>query len=143
MRAIDVVDALGGERVLAREIRSDFDLAMAVLEGIPTDAVYHVLGTDLLNGDDMDALVISRRMLDWRRKRRRPLTITESDRLLRVVRVVVSAREALGTAERARSWLRAPNRALRGATPLTLLRTELGSRMVERVLGRIEHGVHA
>jgi putative toxin-antitoxin system antitoxin component (TIGR02293 family) len=38
-------------------------------------------------------------------------------------------------------WLRTPNTALRGETPISLLETDIGARMVERVLGRIEHGV--
>ena len=65
----------------------------------------------------------------------------EADRLLRVVRAVVCAVEALGDTEKAGTWLRTPNTALRGATPIELLETDIGARMVERILGRIEHGV--
>ena len=41
----------------------------------------------------------------------------------------------------ARRWLSAPQRALGGAVPLTLAKTEVGAREVERLVGRLEHGV--
>jgi putative toxin-antitoxin system antitoxin component (TIGR02293 family) len=46
----------------------------------------------------------------------------------------------LGDDETARRWLRRPNRALGGRTPLESLDTELGARLVENVLGRIAYG---
>jgi putative toxin-antitoxin system antitoxin component (TIGR02293 family) len=59
----------------------------------------------------------------------------------RVARVTVRAEEALGDRAKAERWMRAPNRALGGARPLDLLESDGGMREVERVLGRIEHGV--
>ena len=38
-------------------------------------------------------------------------------------------------------WLHTANRALGGQMPLQLLDTDLGSRQVEEILGRIEYGV--
>ncbi|HSM36587.1 MAG TPA: MbcA/ParS/Xre antitoxin family protein [Longimicrobiales bacterium] len=40
-------------------------------------------------------------------------------------------------------WLRKPNRGLDGKRPLDLLESDLGARVVERVLGRIERGLVA
>jgi putative toxin-antitoxin system antitoxin component (TIGR02293 family) len=51
------------------------------------------------------------------------------------------AEKALGDAEKAGRWLRKPNRALGGTRPLDLLASDVGARMVERALTRIEHGV--
>jgi putative toxin-antitoxin system antitoxin component (TIGR02293 family) len=59
----------------------------------------------------------------------------------RVARVTARAAEALGDGAKAERWMRAPNRALRGARPVDLLDGDAGVREVERVLGRIEHGV--
>jgi putative toxin-antitoxin system antitoxin component (TIGR02293 family) len=47
----------------------------------------------------------------------------------------------LGSTDKAARWLHTENRALGGQTPLALLDTDLGTRQVEEVLGRIEHGV--
>ena len=43
--------------------------------------------------------------------------------------------------EAAIDWLKQPNRALQGETPLSVLDTDIGSEMVTDLLGRIEHGV--
>jgi putative toxin-antitoxin system antitoxin component (TIGR02293 family) len=45
--------------------------------------------------------------------------------------------------EVAARWLRRPNRALGGERPLDLLTSDAGARVVEQVLGRIEHGVYS
>jgi putative toxin-antitoxin system antitoxin component (TIGR02293 family) len=66
-----------------------------------------------------------------------------SDRAFRIAHVLTFATEVLETREKAASWLRAPNRALRGEAPLMMLDTEIGSREVEQVLGRIETGVYS
>ena len=58
-------------------------------------------------------------------------------------RIMIRAVEVLGSREEASRWLHAPNPALGGQTPLELLDTDLGSRQVEDVLGRIEHGVYS
>lgn len=58
-------------------------------------------------------------------------------------RIAARAEEALGSAEKAQRWLDAPNRALSGRRPVDLTATEADLRRVERVLGRIEHGVYS
>ena len=58
-------------------------------------------------------------------------------------RIVMKVAEVLGSQEEASRWLDTPNRALGGRTPLELLDTDLGSRQVEDVLGRIAHGVYS
>jgi putative toxin-antitoxin system antitoxin component (TIGR02293 family) len=50
------------------------------------------------------------------------------------------ASEYLGDAERARRWLKHPNRALGGLAPVAAIDTEPGARQVENLLGRIAYG---
>lgn len=76
-----------------------------------------------------------------RRKAARHLTPQESDRLYRLARAVSQALEVLGTVEKSRAWLKTPNRALGGDTPLDLLDTEIGARQVEEVLLRLNYGI--
>jgi putative toxin-antitoxin system antitoxin component (TIGR02293 family) len=78
-----------------------------------------------------------------RRKKARRLSANESDRLLRLARVAARAEEVLGSQERAGAWLRGTVRALGWVSPLDLLDTDLGAQEVERILGRIEHGVYS
>ncbi|MEZ4294113.1 MAG: antitoxin Xre/MbcA/ParS toxin-binding domain-containing protein [Polyangiaceae bacterium] len=76
-----------------------------------------------------------------RRKAARHLTPQESDRLYRLARAISQAIEVLGTLDKARVWLKTPNRALGGEVPLELLDTEIGARQVEEVLLRIHYGI--
>ncbi|HEX8139703.1 MAG TPA: antitoxin Xre/MbcA/ParS toxin-binding domain-containing protein [Pyrinomonadaceae bacterium] len=77
-----------------------------------------------------------------RRKEEGRLQPDESDRLLRAARLFGRAIELFeGDDDAARHWLSAPQRALGGAVPLSLARTELGALEIERLIGRLEHGV--
>jgi putative toxin-antitoxin system antitoxin component (TIGR02293 family) len=92
--------------------------------------------------DEMAELVqIRPRTLDRRKKEGR-LHPEESDRLLRATRVFGRAIALFeGDVEGALGWLSTPKRALGGAVPLEMARTEIGAREVEGLIGRLEHGV--
>ena len=138
-----LAEHLGGRQVLGREIRSDFDLDDAIRIGLPVDAAESVLRAGTLRAGELYSLVIPRRTLAHRKRLGRRLTPGQSDRLTRVVRVVAKAGEAIGDTAKARRWLRKPNRALDGRLPLDLLENDVGVRIVEQILGRIEHGLGA
>jgi putative toxin-antitoxin system antitoxin component (TIGR02293 family) len=77
-----------------------------------------------------------------RRKKDKKLTPNESDRLVTVSRLLSLAVELFeGEKEKAYGWFRSPNRALGNLTPLEMAATETGSREVENLIGRLEHGV--
>ena len=79
----------------------------------------------------------------YRRKKARRLARRESDRLMRFARLWWLARSVFENEDGARSWLTAPQFALRGAVPLEYAGTETGAREVEDLLRRIEYGVLA
>jgi putative toxin-antitoxin system antitoxin component (TIGR02293 family) len=124
---------LGAELHLADEIR----------KGLPTRVVDEVVESGLLTTADIYDLVLPRRTLAHRREKEQRLSPEESDRLARVVRILARSEQALGSTEHAASWLRKPNRALTGKCPLELLGSDAGARAVEKVLGRVEHGVYS
>lgn len=77
-----------------------------------------------------------------RRKKEKKLSAAESDRLVTVSRLLSLAVEMFeGDKEKAFRWFRNPNRALGDLTPLEMAATETGSREVENLIGRLEHGV--
>ncbi|MBI4545378.1 MAG: DUF2384 domain-containing protein [Gemmatimonadetes bacterium] len=143
MTVDSIAERLGGARVLKREVRSDLDLAEAIREGLSFQALDHVLDSDDLEPAEAYELVGSRRTLMRKKKQRKNLSPAESDRLARVVRIIARAEEALGERDKAYRWLRKANRSLAGRRPLDLLDSDAGARMVERVLGRIEHGIYS
>lgn len=87
-----------------------------------------------------DTISIAMRTLRRRRKTGHFKT-DESERLLRLARLFERASEVLGSPERARTWMKEPLPVLGGQSPLDYADTEPGAREVERVLGRIAHGV--
>ena len=119
------------------------DLDDAIRSGLPIKAVESVVKAGALRAAELHALVIPRRTLAHRKRRGGRLSREQSDRLARVVRVVTSAEEAIGDATKAARWLRKPSRTLRGRRPLDLLASDVGARLVEQELGRIEHGLGA
>jgi len=76
-----------------------------------------------------------------RRKETRHLNPQESDRLYRVANTLSQAFEVLGSIDKARLWLKTPNRALGCEMPLDLLDTDIGTRQVEEVLLRLNYGI--
>jgi putative toxin-antitoxin system antitoxin component (TIGR02293 family) len=88
-----------------------------------------------------DLVGIPPRTLDRRRDRGR-LTPNEADRVLRLSRVFSAALELFeGDMPAARGWMQRRQPALGRRRPLDLVRTETGAREVERLVGRLEHGV--
>jgi len=88
-----------------------------------------------------NAALITQRTLA-RRKRAGRLGPDESDRLVRFARVFSRAIELYGgNVDSAQAWMMRPNRALGGASPFEMARTEVGAREVEKLVHQIEHGV--
>lgn len=89
-----------------------------------------------------DILGISRATLHRRRLSGR-FQMDESDRILRLARLLGRAAEVMESLEDGRQWLASPQIGLGGAVPLDYAETEFGAREVENLLGRIEYGVYA
>ena len=92
---------------------------------------------------DIYDIVIPARTLKHRRSRRELLSSDESDKLARLVRIYDHTLRVFDHKEKALYWLSEPKRRFEGRTPLQMLRTELGGRMVEEMLGQIEYGMFA
>ena len=139
---LDAAELLGGKKVLGRQ-KEPAKLQQLIRLGLPYAAL-EALETRLAltHRDVLHVLGTAPRTLA-RRKRGRQLSALESDRLYRLARIAQLAAATLGTVARARSWLARPNRALAGNTPLSMLDTEIGTRQIENVLARINHGMYA
>lgn len=135
-----VVAELGGKRILGRSLSSDRDMREAIRDGFPPAVVEELMRASGLTLKELAvALDLSSRSLQ-RRRRSGKLARYESDRLYRLARLVAIANEYLGDPERARRWLKHPNRALGGLAPVAAIDTEVGARQVENILGRIAYG---
>ena len=77
-----------------------------------------------------------------RRRAAKRLHADESDRLVRLARVVGLTLQLFeGDLSEARSWLKTSQRVLGDRTPLEFAASEIGTREVENLIGRLEHGI--
>jgi len=109
-----------------------------VREGLPIDIVNGLVKAGTLTTAELDRLGIPQSAVRSGR-----LSADQSDRLVRVVRVVSEAIDTFANKEKALRWLRHPADVLDGQTPLELLYTDIGARTVETLLRRIAHGIAA
>jgi putative toxin-antitoxin system antitoxin component (TIGR02293 family) len=138
----NALDVVGGAAVVGRSVATGIDLVKLVRHGLPVGTVEYVLDTGRLTLAELDHIVLPRKTLANRRKLG-TLTPEQSDRLVRVARVLAAAEETFGSREKAGAWLRRPTQALAGEAPLHLLDTDEGARAVETLLGRVGHGIAA
>jgi putative toxin-antitoxin system antitoxin component (TIGR02293 family) len=131
----------GGATRSPEALSGELRLADRVAAGFPTGAVDDVLNSGLVEPSVMYEIVVPRRTLADRKQKEKPLSPDQSDRLARILRIYARAQEAIGDVSRASRWLHRDNRALGGKRPIDLLGSDAGTRAVEKVLGRIEHGI--
>jgi len=125
-----------------QRLRTDQDLVKLVEDRLSFQAV-DALRQSGLTDEELYALVVPRRTLTHRRTRGEALSRDESDRVVRVARVVALCEEIFGERERGWRWLRDAKRQFQGRAPLDLLATEAGARLVEELLYRIDEGMAA
>lgn len=68
------------------------------------------------------------------------LAVAAGDRAYRLARIADLAAEMLGDVDAARRWIQTPSRYLGGETPLAMIRTEVGTQIVEQSLHAIAYG---
>ena len=140
--AVATSDVIGGVSALGEDASTGPGIMRLVRRGLPVTTVEFVLQTGRLTLAELDRIVLPRKTLMNRRRLGR-LTPEQSDRLVRVARLIAVAEETFGNQDKANVWLRRPTTALGGERPLDLLDTDEGARQVETLLGHIGHGIVA
>ena len=137
-----VVDVLGGRRVFrGQELPTSSQMRDRIKEGLPFSSLESVRERLRLSVPEAASVLQMPARTLARRRSSRKLAADESDRLYRLARIAAQAFGVFGTEDKASTWLRRPNRALNNELPIRLLDTDVGTRQVEDILGRIEHGV--
>jgi putative toxin-antitoxin system antitoxin component (TIGR02293 family) len=121
---------------------SGLELAELVERGLPLESL-NLLKSKGLTFTEMNSTVISARTLKHRKARGENLSPEETDRAVRVASVIALADEVFGDREKAMLWLRSADERLGDRTPLSLLQTEAGGRLVESMLWAIDEGVYS
>ena len=138
----EVARKLGGSSILGTVVRSQADLARAVQTRLPLAAL-RGLALAGLSEQEVERFVIPQRTRRHRAEKRQPLTVEESDRAVRLLRVQTLAEETFADRDKANRWLRRPLTELGGEAPLVVAQTEAGARVIETILGKIAWGAAA
>jgi len=138
-----VLEALGGRGVMSSEPATATEWDTRIHAGLPAaSALAFKEALRLTNTELAAVLGVSLRTLARLDPARARLDSVSGDRLVRAARLYSIAAEVLEDSQAAARWLKTPQRALGGAVPLQLAETDAGTRAVEALLGRMEHGVY-
>lgn len=121
---------------------SEMAIVKLVRERLPVNVIDHFLAEGVTQ-QEIDKLVAPRRTQTHRRANAERLTVDESDRAVRLARVVAQTESVFDNKEKAMHWLRQPMKRFEGRTPIDMLDTDAGSRLVEEALVRIDEGFFA
>ena len=124
------------------ELKSSDELPIAPAARARADII-NELAAHGYSEEEVSDLVVPKRTLARRRAAGELLTVEETDKALRLKRIATLAERTFGDGAKAQRWLRKPKRSLLGHAPIDYLASENGARVVEEMLGRIEHGIYA
>lgn len=121
----------------------DLALAKRVETGIPAEAIRWLMKSLALGSISRTAALVnmSAKTAERRVRSGARLAPDESERVVRLIRILNQAEAVFENEENARKWMLKPLALLGGKSPLEMSSTEPGARAVEQALGRIEHGV--
>jgi putative toxin-antitoxin system antitoxin component (TIGR02293 family) len=137
-----VFGKLGGHRALGAHVASEADLARIVHRGIRLGVLGHVQKAGF-SKREIEHYIIPARTWRHRKARREPLSIEESDRVVRLTRIQSLAEDVFGDVEKANRWLREELGILDGKSPLDVARTEAGARLIEQLVAKLDWGAAA
>ena len=110
--------------------------------GFPSSALAEIAAVlGLPKARLIEGLKLVLRTVTQREKKRERFSPMESERIYRVVRIRVLAREIFSADSAVAEWMSAPDRSLGNRTPLEMLATDLGAQKVESLLHAMMHGV--
>ena len=127
---------------LGAHIGSELELASLAERGLPLTTVNRMTRHGLTR-EEVHSLVIHRRTFKHRKSSKQRLSREESDRAIRTARILARAQATLGDADRALAWVRQPKARFEGRTPIQMMATEAGGRLVEEMLVQIDEGMFA
>jgi putative toxin-antitoxin system antitoxin component (TIGR02293 family) len=123
-------------------LKSDADLVALIEERLPVAAISALMEHGILE-KEIYSVIVPRRTLQHRRARKEDLSREESDRAVRLARLAALTEKIFGDAKEGMLWLRSPKKRFHGRTPVDMMATEAGSRLVEEALYQIDEGMAA
>lgn len=138
----EVLHSMRKKLGIRNSLKSDADLVALVEERLPVTSISALLKHGILE-KEIYSVIVPRRTLQHRRARKENLSREESDRAVRLARLAALTERIFGDHKEGMLWLRSPKRRFRGRTPVDMMATETGSRLVEEALYQIDEGMAA
>jgi putative toxin-antitoxin system antitoxin component (TIGR02293 family) len=141
-----VVELLGGVRVIRSRLEGPLDAHEMLLRGLPGEALRHLVDTAMIlrNPATLEKAV-GMSLRTFQRRRDAPekaLSQEQSGRTWKFAEILAKATAVFGSQEEAERWLERPAIGLDQRRPIDLLATPAGVELVETFLERLEYGVY-
>jgi putative toxin-antitoxin system antitoxin component (TIGR02293 family) len=127
---------------LGTQTGSEEKILHLVERGLSAKVVNHFIDRGLTRNEVFDG-IIPLRTWKHRKSRHESLSREESERAIRFARILARAQLVMGDRDSALAWLREPKKRFEDRSPLGMLATESGGRLVEQMLIQIDEGMFA
>ncbi|GAB4045470.1 antitoxin Xre/MbcA/ParS toxin-binding domain-containing protein [Spirosoma litoris] len=142
MTIIAIANRLGGNEILGRVIRSEADLMQLIEQGVPKATIRYLADSLGIEPKELvEYLPVTPRNLQRYQDSDR-LSDIVSDHIVALAELFEHGEDALGK-DYFRDWLHGSILSLGNRRPVEFLKTHKGIGIVDRELGRIEHGIFA
>ena len=142
MTIVAIADRMGGAEVLGRIVRSEADMMQLIEQGVPKATIRYLAESLGIEPKELiQYLPVTPRNLQRYEDSDR-LSDTVSDHIVALAELFEHGEDALGKVY-FRDWLHGEITALGNRRPIDFLKTHKGIGIIDRELGRIEHGIFA
>ena len=140
MTVVAIANRLGGNQVLGQSIRSEADLMCLIELGVPKATIRYLAESLGIEPKELiQYLPVTPRNLQRYQEEDR-LSEIVSDHIVALAELFEHGEDALGK-DYFRDWLHGSILSLGNRRPVEFLKTHKGIGMIDRELGRIEHGI--
>lgn len=133
---------LGGTKTIKSKVHNELDLILLTRAGLPKKSLDTLSAKLGISMERLSRLLnISLRTLQ-RKKDTDHLSIHVSEQILAIAEVVIRGIEVLGSQQSLEIWLHSQLASINNRKPIDIMDTTIGTQLLLKILGRIEHGVY-
>ncbi|GAB3919608.1 type II RES/Xre toxin-antitoxin system antitoxin [Larkinella terrae] len=138
-----IVSALGGEVLINRPVRHEFDLLAIAQEGLPMESITHLQkNMGFTNKTMSHILAISESTYQRRIRNQAKLNKDETEKAIALSEIYAKGMEVFEKKNDFEYWLNAKIVSLQSQKPIDLLDSMIGRKQVLNVLNAILHGIY-
>ena len=137
-----IVEGLGGEKLIKRPVRHEFDLIEVVKEGLPMESAAFLQNNFGLTNKEMSRILsISESTYQRRIRAKATLTPDESEKAISLAEVYEKGIEVFRNQSDFETWLQSEIPGMGNHRPINMLDSMIGRKHVMDGLNRILHGI--